>query len=269
VCKSGSEGGGWKPAPRSTVPVERRHDDRQGAGRLPYAGTPATRDVRTCLESSTPLREPRWSPDGRRLGFLRGGPRAELCLQDAGAGPATVVARSVRTFAGWDAGGESLAYIVAGELPHRTGERWALLVTPQEGARDAVCLCAADGGGVRPPVEGLRATFPGWAPDKPTLGVWLTFEPPYTFGPADGLLRPIDPAALIDAASGALNWQPVGAGEKAQLAHHHLRRRAYDAPGESTRRSRTTRPCAGGRASRCSSLTAWTGWAGPPRRRSG
>src|SRR5262249_1517769 len=125
--------------------------------------------------------------------------------------------------------GESLAYVAAGELPHRAGERWALLLTPHEGARDAVCLCAADGGKVRRPVEGLRATFPGWAPDRPTLGVWLTFEPPYTFGPGAGLLRPIDPAALIDAASGALSWQPVGAREKAQLAHHHLRRRAYDA----------------------------------------
>jgi len=36
VCQSGSEGGGWKPAPRSLVPVVRRHEDRQGAGRLPY-----------------------------------------------------------------------------------------------------------------------------------------------------------------------------------------------------------------------------------------
>jgi hypothetical protein len=192
-------------------------------------GAPATRDVRARLESAAPLREPRWSPDGRRLGCLRGGPRAELCLLDADAGPAAVIARSVRAFAGWDPAGERLAYVVAGELPHRTGERWALLLTPHEEARDAVCLAAADGGKVRRPVEGLHATFPGWAPDRPTLGVWLTFEPPYTFGPGPGLLRPIDPATLIDATSGALTWQPVGAREKTQLAHHHLRRRAYDA----------------------------------------
>jgi len=36
VCQSGSEGGSWKPAPRSLVPVVRRHEDRQGAGCLPY-----------------------------------------------------------------------------------------------------------------------------------------------------------------------------------------------------------------------------------------
>ena len=44
VRKSGSEGGGWKPAPRSTVPVARRHDDRQGAGRLPYFAVKCSRE---------------------------------------------------------------------------------------------------------------------------------------------------------------------------------------------------------------------------------
>jgi hypothetical protein len=34
--EAGSEGGSWKPAPRSIVPVARRHDDRQGAGCLPW-----------------------------------------------------------------------------------------------------------------------------------------------------------------------------------------------------------------------------------------
>src|SRR2546427_1670931 len=74
-CKSGSEGGGWKPAPRSIVPVARRHDDRQGAGRLPYSVSLANvgwplQIFRERLSRSRvrPERGPRRAPRPRVLG---------------------------------------------------------------------------------------------------------------------------------------------------------------------------------------------------------
>src|SRR5262245_31281723 len=76
------------------------------------------------------------------------GPHGELRLLDAASGPPRVITKSVVEFAGWDAGGKLLAYVSAPELPHRAGERWALLLTPNPEARGVVW--AADGDGGRP-----------------------------------------------------------------------------------------------------------------------
>jgi hypothetical protein len=58
VRKSGSEGGSWKPALRSTVPVERRHDDRQGAGCLPYFGCDTKSPMYLCCCPRSDLTAP-------------------------------------------------------------------------------------------------------------------------------------------------------------------------------------------------------------------
>ncbi|MFL5342876.1 MAG: hypothetical protein ACJ8F7_22305 [Gemmataceae bacterium] len=189
-------------------------------------GTLATKTVETRLEDAQPLREVRWSPDGKRLGLLRGGDRAELRLLDAAGGPATTVAKVARTFAGWDAAGKQLAFIAADDLPYSAGEPWALLFAPHEDARDAVCV-STEAGPPRRLVEGFHASFPRWSPDGAKLSVWLTFESPYSVGLGQGALPPRDPAALIDVATGAVSWQPVNLREKAQLAHHHLRKHDY------------------------------------------
>jgi hypothetical protein len=213
-------------------------------------GTPAGRSVLTRLEHREGIRNVYWSPDGRTLGYVSGraelmnfdarsltrrdnpgaeaylaGPHGELRLLDAASGPPRVIAKSVVEFAGWDAGGKLLAYVSAPELPHRAGDRWALLLTPNPEARGVIWAADGDGGRPRKLIDGWHATFPRWSPAAPELGLWLTFESPYSFGPASsGALPPGDPAALLGV-DGKLRWQPVSAREQAQLAHDRLRRR--------------------------------------------
>ncbi len=208
----------YKPVPKAEKPGKY----------LVRIGTLAKREVRNRLEEEKPLRDLHWSSDGKQLGCLRGETRAELRLFDANDGPAATVAQSVRTFAGWDSAGKQLAYVTADELPHRAGERWALLFTAHDDARNSVYVLPGDGKSTsRRLVDGWHATFPSWSPDGSKLAVWLTFESPYMLGLGQGGLPPRDPAALIDVATGNLHWQPVNAREKAQLAHDRLRRGEY------------------------------------------
>ena len=191
-------------------------------------GNLANRSTRTRLEAETPWRDLHWSPDGKRLGCLRGNNQAELQLLDAESGPATTAASSVRTFAGWDPAGKQLAFIAADESPRRQGEKWAMLFTAREDARSSVQVLPGDGKGAsRRLIDGWHATFPSWSTDSKKIAVWLTFESPYMFGLGQGGLPPRDPAALIDVATGALHWQPVNVRERAQLAHDRLRRHEY------------------------------------------
>jgi hypothetical protein len=191
-------------------------------------GTLAGRDVKIRLEEELPLRELCWTPGGERLGYLRGADRAELQLLDADEGPATTVAQSVRTFNGWDSAGKQLAFVIADESPYREGEHWALLFTPREDSRNAVCVSTGDGkSAARRLADGWHATFPRWSPDGTKIAVWLTFESPYAVGLGSGTLPPRDPLTLIDVATGKLLWQPVNVREKVQVAHHFLRRHDY------------------------------------------
>src|SRR5436309_2275427 len=75
-CKSGSEGGSWKPAPRSIVPVERHHDDRQGAGCLPYSATGGARRMSEVYEGVVFRSNERAAR--RTFGSLSSGPRLRL-----------------------------------------------------------------------------------------------------------------------------------------------------------------------------------------------
>ena len=85
-------------------------------------GTPARRQLAVRLEASGSLRELRWSPDGKRLGFLRGSEYGELCLlaieEESGPVPRR---KDVRRFIGWDSSGKNLAFVApsAGEYARR------------------------------------------------------------------------------------------------------------------------------------------------------
>jgi hypothetical protein len=81
----------------------------------------------------------------------------------------------------------------------------------------------------------MRVTFPQWSPpgkatDPEKLSVWFTFSPAYQawlprlLGTA---LRPGDPAAVLDAATGKVGWMAVNAYEKAQVGHYYLLKKEY------------------------------------------
>ena len=188
-------------------------------------GDPAGRRVEEWLSGPELLRDVRWHPSGDFLGFVRGG---SLCRIGHDRKPTPVTDRAVTAFAGWDATGQQLAYVAADPLPLR-GEPWAFLFVAQSAARQSVWV--ADGKGADPGrvlVSGLRATFLHWSPKEAKLSLWLTFEPPYrswaVAGPGRGL-RAGDPAALLDAKTGQVEWLSVSATEQAQIGHYHLLKR--------------------------------------------
>jgi hypothetical protein len=190
------------------------------------------RRVRRALEEPRPLRDLAWHPEGKCLGFVAGGDGGTLRVTDLEHDPAAVTDRPVRSFAGWDAQGKSLAYTTAEPLalPDRVGLCLLLLADPL--ARDA--LWVAPGAGDAPGrsvVSGLRTTFVRWSPGEERLSQWFTFSPSHRSIFSKGLdwgLRRGDPAATIDANTGAVSWMAVDADELAQLGHYHLLKRQYN-----------------------------------------
>jgi hypothetical protein len=190
------------------------------------------RRVRRVLEEGRPLRDLAWHPEGQRLGFVAGGELGTLRVTDLDHDPTAVTDRPVRTFAGWDAKGKLLAYTTAEPLalPDRDGLCLLLLADPL--ARDA--LWVAPGAGKEPGrsvVSGLRTTFVRWSPGEERLSQWFTFSPSHRSIFSKGLnwgLRRGDPAATIDANTGAVSWMAVDADELAQVGHHYLQKRKYD-----------------------------------------
>ena len=74
--------------------------------------------------------------------------------------------------------------------------------------------------------SGLRVTFPHWSPSSSdeVLSLWCTFSPSHRSLLArflGGGLRSGDPAALLDARTGALSWMAVSPLEEAQIGHYH------------------------------------------------
>jgi hypothetical protein len=190
------------------------------------------RTVQELAGGKEPFRDLQWSPDGSRLGLVRGGDRPALHLLRPGAGlPAPVTSRPVRRFAGWNASGERLAYLTPDPLPLAGGKRWAFLLAPDPRARDAVHLAPGDGSSPGAVVfSGMRVTFPRWSPTEDELSLWLTFSPAYRSVLSQWLgwgLLPGDPAALLDGKTGRVRWLAVNAHEKVQVGHYHLLRRDY------------------------------------------
>ncbi len=197
-----------------------------------WLGTPANRQVERWAEGTEPLRHLHWDPDGSRLGVVRGRTNATLHLIDRpDAWSASISREPVRRFAGWNAKGDQLAYIVAEPRPEAEGKRWAFLLVPDAQPRDAVYVAA--GTGKEPGREvfaGMRVTFPRWSPQEDKLSVWFTFSPTHRSLLSRLLgwgLPPGDPAAVLDVQTGQTNWMAVHAYEKAQIGHYHLLKQAY------------------------------------------
>jgi hypothetical protein len=195
-----------------------------------WTGTPKGHRIERVREAKEAIRDLAWHPDGRRLGFVTGGETGALWLSDPKE-EAARVAPAVRSFAGWDRAGEMLAYTTADDIALSDEAGLSLLLFPDPLARDILYSARADGRGAATVLKpGLRTTFARWSPTDGKLSQWFTFCPTHrsilSRGVEWGLPRG-DPAAVIDARTGAISWLAVDAHEKAQIGHYHLLRRDY------------------------------------------
>jgi Tol biopolymer transport system component len=197
-----------------------------------HRGTLASREIEVWGEGDKPFRDLQWDRSGTRLGVVRSTEDGSLHLVRRGEALSPAVNRQVvRHFVGWNAAGDQLAYTVPDKLPLDDGELWALLLVPDEAARDAVYL--APGAGTEPGRQvfsGMRVTFPQWSPREDKLSLWVTFTPAYRSWVSQMLgwgLRPGDPAAVFDIQSGQLHWMAVNPQEKVQVGHYYLLKKDY------------------------------------------
>jgi hypothetical protein len=195
-------------------------------------GNAAKREVEVLAEGPAPFRDLHWSPDGERLGFIRGKEFGRMqCIQLRDRQATEIETPNARRFAGWDHTGKRLAYVAA-ETPLPQDSPWTTLLLPNRGGRDAVYLADADGKQPGKAVfSGLHVTFPQWSPKEETLSLWLTFNPTHRSLPSIFMgagLRSGDPAATLDATNGTIKWMATNPYEKAQIGHYYLARREYD-----------------------------------------
>jgi hypothetical protein len=197
-----------------------------------WLGDPTTRQVRLVAECDEMIDDLAWSPDGQRLGLVRRGECPSLSMLTlAGEWLPRLEEPSVRRFVGWDASGRSIAYVTAGKIPLADEESWALLLTADPQSRDAVFIKSGDGtAAAREVVSGLRVTFPRWSPREEKLSLWFTFSPSHRSWLSRWLgwgLLPGDPAAIVDVATGRVDWMAINPWEEAQVGHYHLLKRDY------------------------------------------
>src|SRR5262249_20742937 len=100
----------------------------------------AERRVEQLAEEAEPFRDLCWSPGGDVLGVVLGRDNASLRLIRPGGELSPPVSRGhVRRFAGWNAGGDRLAYVTPdGSVLSEEG--WSFLLLPDSRARDAVLV---------------------------------------------------------------------------------------------------------------------------------
>jgi Tol biopolymer transport system component len=212
-----------------------------------FRGRFADRKVERAYESTGDLLDLHWSPDGSQLGFVATGPTPTLKVVDLhGRTSLPLPDCFVRNFAGWNAAGDKMACVVAEKMPPKAPESWALLLLPDPLARDSILL--ADRHGSRRTVaSGLRFTFPQWAPKRDQLSVWGTFSPSHRTTASEiwvgGLgLRRGDPAAVVDATTGAIRWLAINGDEQAQIGHFFLLKHDYAQAREWYRKADTQLP---------------------------
>ncbi len=227
-------------------PASNKGEDEQNMAVL-YVGELETQDVRELYRMEGAIRQIHWAPDGQKLGYLvspipdhlRHFSMLRVVVADilvvqylSDPEPVPISQRPVRSFAGWNASGTSLAYTKPSPAELDMEQPWAFLVVPQANARDCVIIVDSS----RHPQErevfqGMRTTFLNWSPTKDQLSLWATFTPshrllPFGLSGTDGL-RPGDPAALLDTQSGTVQWMPIHARENVQIGHYNLLKRNY------------------------------------------
>ena len=205
-------------------------------------GDSAARTVQTVAVGRRRYRDLRWAPDGGRFGvvidprddanapFTTGEQGGSLCLVADGGKPSDpITPRPVLSFAGWDSAGDRLACVVPDPSPGADGAAWAFLFLADPQGRDALLIQGKDDAAPREVFAGMRLTFPHWSPTEPKLSLWATFAPPYrsTIDLLGWGLRPGDPAAIYDAATGTMSWKAVNAHEKNQVGNCCLLKRDY------------------------------------------
>lgn len=190
----------------------------------------ATRRTTIMLAHGTSLyRDLVWQPDGKLLGLVQadGATGTLHTLNRDGVLSPALASRPVRQFVGWNHLGTELAYVTPEPIPTQRKDFWSFLLVPDALARDTVLVKSANAK-EHVVLEGLRVTLPQWSPKENKLSLWLTFAPPYRswlwlflrFG-----LRPGDPAATFDVASGAVSWLAVNDYEKTQVGRYfHLKK---------------------------------------------
>lgn len=209
-----------------------------------------TRESQTICEADGQFADLSWSPDGSQLGFVERPPQGEPVLRvytrDAGVSE-PISRRPVRKFAGFNNAGSRLAYIVPDEsdLPE-VPQQWALLMLPDRLARDSVMVAdVRDTASPEQVFNGMRVTFPVWAPQENRLSLWITFVPRYRS--LLSILRrwglwPGDPAATLDLETGAVSWLAVTPAEELQVGHYLLLKKDYARAWESYERANQKLP---------------------------
>jgi Tol biopolymer transport system component len=109
------------------------------------------RELRELDRGEEPHRDLHWSPDGRRLGFVSGPEWGDLRVLEPDGRIDLVDERPVRRFAGWNAAGDKIAYVMP-MLATDSEPAWSLLLLPVPGARDVVAI----GRGAVPPATCSR-----------------------------------------------------------------------------------------------------------------
>lgn len=195
----------------------------------------ASQLVTSLATADGPITDLHWSPDGEKLGYLQHVAAGPATVQIAGMqGPITKlpVNDAVRNFAGFDATGQHMAYIVPSivNVPE-SAKHWPLLLRLNPQSRDSIRIAPSDAMNAGDEVfSGMRVTFPRWSPKEEKLSLWLTFTPRYRslfslLGRAG--LQPGDPAATIDVQTRSISWMAVTPQEELQVGHYFLLKRDF------------------------------------------
>jgi hypothetical protein len=148
----------------------------------------------------------------------------------------------VLRFCGFDPAGDRLAYVAQSfripltpeELNLKEEEMKSLLLLPTMLDDQLVVRSGELFANRKVLVNGLSIGRARWSPDGTKLSAWLTFVPAYREAHiAAGLAFRAwaaggDPAAVIDARTGAIDWMPTSALEKTYVGHYYLSNRRYD-----------------------------------------